>query len=42
VIKYIGSKRMLLPAITGIVQSLPGVASVLDPFSGTARVGHAL
>ena len=41
-IKYIGSKRVLLPAITGIVQSLPGVASVLDPFSGTARVGHAL
>jgi adenine-specific DNA-methyltransferase len=42
VIKYIGSKRLLLRAITGIVQSLPGVASVLDPFSGTARVGHAL
>lgn len=41
-IKYIGSKRMLLPTITGIVQSLPGVRTVLDPFSGTARVGHAL
>ncbi|MFM7135469.1 MAG: DNA adenine methylase, partial [Planctomycetota bacterium] len=41
-IKYIGSKRLLLPAITGLVRSLPGVATVLDPFSGTARVGHAL
>lgn len=41
-IKYIGSKRVLLPAITEIVRSLPGVATVLDPFSGTARVGHAL
>ena len=41
-IKYIGSKRALLPTITGLVQSLPGVTTVLDPFSGTARVGHAL
>ena len=41
-IKYIGSKRVLLPTITGIVRSLPGVRTVLDPFSGTARVGHAL
>ena len=41
-IKYIGSKRMLLPVITELVGSLPGVATVLDPFSGTARVGHAL
>lgn len=41
-IKYIGSKRMLLPTITGVVRSLPGVTTVLDPFSGTARVGHAL
>ena len=41
-IKYIGSKRMLLPAITEIVRTLPGIATVLDPFSGTARVGHAL
>jgi len=42
VIKYIGSKRVLVPAILEIVNSLPGVATVLDLFSGTGRVGHAL
>jgi adenine-specific DNA-methyltransferase len=42
VIKYIGSKRVLVPAIVEIVNSLPGVATVLDLFSGTSRVGHAL
>jgi len=42
VIKYIGSKRLLLPTIVAIVQGLPRVRSVLDAFSGTARVGHAL
>jgi adenine-specific DNA-methyltransferase len=42
VIKYIGSKRVLVPAIAEIVRGLPGVATVLDLFSGTARVGHAL
>ncbi len=41
-IKYIGSKRMLLPVITELVGSLPGVTTVFDPFSGTSRVGHAL
>ena len=41
-IKYIGSKRMLLPRILSIVQALPEVRTVLDLFSGTARVGHAL
>ncbi len=41
-IKYLGSKRLLLPRIVGIVQSLTGVRTVLDLFSGTARVGHAL
>ncbi len=41
-IKYIGSKRTLLPTITRIVQSLPEVRSVIDFFSGTSRVGHAL
>lgn len=40
-IKYIGSKRTLVPAIVGLVANLP-VRSVLDLFSGTARVGHAL
>jgi len=41
-IKYIGSKRLLVPAITEIVRGLPDVATVLDIFSGTARVGHGL
>lgn len=41
-IKYLGSKRALIPAIQGMVQSLPDVHSVLDLFSGTSRVGHAL
>ncbi len=41
-IKYIGSKRLLLPTIVSIVRGLPNVRTVLDAFSGTARVGHAL
>ena len=41
-IKYLGSKRVLLPAIVGVIESLPRVRRVGDLFSGTARVGHAL
>ena len=41
-IKYLGSKRTLIPAILSIVNQLPEVNSVMDLFSGTARVGHAL
>jgi len=41
-IKYIGSKRVLIPAIVEIVQSIPEVQTVVDFFSGTSRVGHAL
>jgi adenine-specific DNA-methyltransferase len=41
-IKYLGSKRLLLPHILGQIEPLPGVRSVLDLFSGTSRVGHAL
>ncbi len=41
-IKYLGSKRTLLAPIVAAVQSLGPVRSVIDPFSGTARVGHAL
>lgn len=41
-IKYIGSKRVLVPAIMEIVRGLPSVRTVFDAFSGTARVGHAL
>jgi adenine-specific DNA-methyltransferase len=45
VIKYIGSKRLLVPAIVDIVgrvNSVSPVRTVLDLFSGTSRVGHAL
>ncbi len=42
VIKYLGSKRLLLPRITETVAALPEVRSALDLFSGTSRVGHAL
>ena len=41
-IKYIGSKRLLVPRILSIVRRLPDVTRVVDLFSGTARVGHAL
>lgn len=42
-IKYIGSKRALLTNITGVIDQLvsPG-GLVVDLFSGTSRVGHAL
>ncbi len=39
-IKYLGSKRTLLPGLAAIFLALPEVRSVLDVFSGTARVGH--
>ncbi|MBC7171520.1 MAG: DNA adenine methylase, partial [Polyangiaceae bacterium] len=41
-IKYLGSKRLLVPAIVRAAQALPEVERVLDLFSGTSRVGHAL
>lgn len=41
-IKYIGSKRLLVGQITALIELLPNASSVLDLFSGTARVGHAL
>lgn len=41
-IKYIGSKRLLVEQILRAVQSFPSVKRVADLFSGTARVGHAL
>jgi adenine-specific DNA-methyltransferase len=41
-IKYLGSKRTLLPVITGLIGELPGTRTVVDLFSGTSRVGHAL
>jgi len=42
VIKYLGSKRVLISRIVAEVDALPGVRTVLDLFSGTSRVGHAL
>ncbi len=42
VIKYLGSKRLLLPQILEAVGSVRGARTVLDLFSGTSRVGHAL
>jgi adenine-specific DNA-methyltransferase len=41
-IKYIGSKRVLIPQIVELVSALPGLRSAVDLFSGTSRVGHAL
>ncbi len=41
-IKYLGSKRLLLPRIVAAFGALHGVRSVADVFSGTSRVGHAL
>ena len=41
-IKYLGSKRVLIPRILEEVGRLEGVRTVLDLFSGTSRVAHAL
>ena len=41
-IKYLGSKRLLIPAIMDVVGQLKDVTSVADIFSGTSRVGFAL
>jgi len=42
VIKYIGSKRTLVPEILRAIRSIRGAGTVIDLFSGTSRVGHAL
>lgn len=41
-IKYIGSKRKLISELLQVMAALPEVETVLDLFSGTARVGSAL
>ncbi|MDP2304675.1 MAG: DNA adenine methylase [Pseudomonadota bacterium] len=41
-IKYLGSKRLLLPTIRRVVEALAPTGTVIDLFSGTSRVGHAL
>ncbi len=43
VIKYIGSKRLLVDQIVSLCNTIaPTGGSVIDLFSGTSRVGHAL
>ena len=41
-IKYLGSKRLLLSTISDVISEIPNVRSVIDLFSGTSRVGHHL
>lgn len=41
-IKYIGSKRLLIEPIVAAVTGFGSVTSALDLFSGTSRVGRAL
>jgi adenine-specific DNA-methyltransferase len=42
-IKYLGSKRLLLDKITDLVdRSCESDSTIIDLFSGTSRVGHAL
>ncbi len=41
-IKYLGSKRLLIPGILSAIASIRESGTVLDLFSGTSRVGHAL
>ncbi|MBL9031636.1 MAG: DNA adenine methylase [Phycisphaerae bacterium] len=41
-IKYIGSKRTLIPTILEAVRRAANAHTVIDLFSGTSRVGHAL
>ena len=40
-IKYIGSKRTLVPVILDLLEGLPELTSIVDLFAGTSRVGHA-
>lgn len=41
-IKYIGSKRLLVDTISASLADLPRPAAILDVFSGTSRVSQAL
>lgn len=40
-IKYLGSKRTLVPLVTAAVQAATTGKTILDLFSGTSRIGHA-
>jgi len=42
VIKYIGSKRVLVPLITDVITGLCDRGTAIDLFSGTSRVGQGL
>lgn len=42
VLKYIGSKRKLIPQITGLVEQLGPIGTAVDLFAGTTRVSQAL
>jgi adenine-specific DNA-methyltransferase len=42
VIKYIGSKRRLVPILGRLVTSVPGATTALDLFTGTTRVAQDL
>ena len=42
VIKYLGSKRTLVPQISSIVAALPDAHRVCDLFTGTTRIAQAL
>lgn len=41
-IKYIGSKRVIVPAIVAAVRALPRVSAAVDLFAGTTRVAQGL
>lgn len=41
-IKYLGSKRTLLPLISGVIDALPDARTAIDLFAGTSRVGQAM
>ncbi len=41
-IKYIGSKRRLVPRIVSLLRAIPGARTVLDLFTGTTRVAQGL
>src|SRR5690606_3617923 len=42
VIKYLGSKRLLVPHIVALARAVPGARTVLDLFTGTTRVAQGL
>lgn len=41
-IKYLGSKRRLVPHLVALVSAVPGARAVLDLFTGTTRVAQGL